>query len=104
MRSALTALMVVSAVALSGCSFSFSTGDSQKSSLEEIITTQLPGEAKDAGLGAVEVNDVACVKKETDRYDCVAKVSGTTREGKPGTRTIPIDGSCDADKCIWKAR
>lgn len=103
MRIALTTFFVLAAVAVSGCSFSVGTAD-QKTKLEEIISTQLPGEAQEAGLGEIEVNDVTCVEKDADRYDCLAKISGTTTEGKPATRSIPIDGSCDAEECVWKTR
>lgn len=103
MRIAFLTFLAISAVAMTGCSFSIGTAD-KKSELEDIISVQLPGEAKEAGLGEVEVNDVTCIEKEADRYDCLAKISGRTTEGEPATRSIPIDGSCDMEECVWKTR
>ncbi len=103
LRVSLTCLLLATALALTGCSFSVGSAD-QKSELEKIIRVQLPGEAKDAGLGAVSVDEVTCVEKDGDRYDCVAEISGRDAQGKPAKRTIPIDGSCDNSECVWKSR
>lgn len=97
-------LLILAAFTLGGCEASFSVGEqSQKDRVEEIITEQLPGEAK-ATLGVIEIDSVTCVEKESTRYDCIAKVSGTKTDGTPGKRTIPIDASCDKEECVWKTR
>ncbi|MGB1582425.1 MAG: hypothetical protein ACPHCI_01400 [Solirubrobacterales bacterium] len=103
LRVSLTSLLLAAALALSGCSFSIGSGD-KKTELEKIIRVQLPGEAKEAGLGAISVNEVTCVEKDAERYDCVAEISGRDAEGRPAKRTIPIDGSCDKSECVWKSR
>lgn len=97
-------LLIVLTFALGGCEASFSVGEqSEKDRVEEIITEQLPGEAKET-LGVIEIDSVNCVEKESSRYDCLAKVSGTKTDGTPGTRSIAIDASCDKEECVWKTR
>lgn len=104
LRIALTSLLLAAGLALTGCSFSIGSTADQKSELEKIIRVQLPGEAKEAGLGAISVDEVTCVEKDSERYDCVANISGRDANGKPAKRTIPIDGSCDNEECVWKSR
>lgn len=96
-------LLVAVAFALGGCEASFSVGETEKDRVEEIITEQLPGEAKET-LGVIEIDSVTCVEKESSRYDCLAKVSGTKTDGTPGKRSIAIDASCDKEECVWKTR
>lgn len=103
MKLATVTCIVAAATGLSGCSFSIGSSD-QKTELEKIIRVQLPDQAKEAGLGEVTVKSVDCVDKGESRYDCLAEIAGTTKDGKPATRSISIEGSCDDAECVWKSK
>ena len=87
----------------SGCgSPSESEEGDARAELEQIITQQLPAEARRLGLGAVLVRSVSCVAETETRYSCVARVQGSDGLGHPVTQTLPITGTCDATRCIWR--
>lgn len=94
-------LLLVAAFLLAGCEASVSTG-SQKETLENAITEQLPG--KVAGqVKDPKVDDVSCVEGETGKFDCIAKLTFTD-DGKSRTEDVGISGKCDAKDCVWETK
>lgn len=71
--------------------------------LEQQITMQLPGEARRLGLGPVVVEGVTCVSESETKYSCIAEVRGVDFRGRYVNESVPIDGTCDEQGCIWRS-
>lgn len=88
--------------AAAGCGGSDGSSQEMRTKLEGIIRGQLPGKVKRQGGGPVVVNTVQCTNAGGNKYDCIATVRGTDGQSGSVTEDVSIDGTCDADSCIWK--
>lgn len=98
---ALFAALLMAAAVLTGCEASVGT-PSDKEQLEKIIGQQFPEKVKDQ-VDNPKVESVTCVEGETDKYDCIAKLTYEV-EGKAKSEDVAIAGSCDEENCIWETK
>src|SRR4051812_26460117 len=81
------AVMVLAIAALAGC------GDdpqADRTQVESLIRSQLPQSVRRNTGKAVFVNDVTCVAKENNEFDCIANLTGTDGAGGLESFDVPI--------------
>lgn len=102
-----SATLAVASAGLVGCSLPLVDSEPDPADLgaglEQQITTQLPGEARRLGLGPVVVQGVTCVSESETKYSCIAEVRGVDFRGRYVNESIPIDGTCDEQGCLWRS-
>ncbi len=103
-RGGFSGAAVLVALSVLGCgSGSGETGD-PKAALELQIQQQLPKQAEKTLGTAVTVPEVTCTSTTETTFDCLATLSGFDLRGRPVSQSLPIEGSCDADACIWNSK
>lgn len=102
-----SAALTVASAGLMGCSLPLADSEPDAADvgagLEQQITRQLPGEAKRLGLGPVVVQGVTCVSESETKYSCIADVRGVDNRGGYVNESVPIDGTCDEQGCLWQS-
>jgi hypothetical protein len=96
------AVFLVALCAL-GCGTGGGTSD-PKTGLELQIQQQLPKQAEQRLGTAVTVPEVTCTSITETTFDCLATLSGYDLRGRPVSQSLPIEGSCDEEACIWNSK
>ncbi len=98
------AAVLLGAVFVIGCGSGAGAPSDQKTGLELQIQQQLPKQAEKTLGTAVTVPEVTCTSTTETTFDCLATLSGYDLRGRPVSQSLPIEGSCDADTCIWNSK
>lgn len=68
-----------------------------------MIRSQLPESVRRNSGEAVFVNEVTCVSKGDNEFDCIARVTGTDGAGGLQNLDVPVSATCDEENCTWRS-